>query len=239
MCGKGDGKGVSGTDDVSHEHGRIEILAKAPILFGYGNTEKPQLPRFVKQTLHQPLFLRIDAVQVRKDLCFQKVRTGLADHPLFLVKIFRDEYIIAIGLPDHKFPPFDRFFKLGFHILFFQLLRIYNNSKIPAAPCPVPTHMVTIPYFWFRRLSSWKSCTESFAPVHPSGWPKAMAPPFTLSTSGLMPSLRITTRDCEANASFNSISPMSSSFIPAIRKALGIASTGPMPMIRGGTPATP
>lgn len=45
----------------------------------------------------------------------------------------------------------------------------YKISNTPAAPCPVPTHMVTIPYLLPRRFASSNNCTDSLAPVQPSG----------------------------------------------------------------------
>ena len=57
------------------------------------------------------------------------------------------------------------------------------RSKIPAAPMPPPTHIVTNPYRAFRRFISYRSVVVSLAPVHPRGWPSAMAPPLTLSRS--------------------------------------------------------
>ena len=42
----------------------------------------------------------------------------------------------------------------------------------------------------------------------------------------------------QAKASFSSMRSMSASVRPACLSAFGIASTGPMPMISGGTPAT-
>src|SRR5690625_6299396 len=48
----------------------------------------------------------------------------------------------------------------------------------------------------------------------------------------------ITCNDCEANASFNSNKPISEISSPASLSALGTASTGPTPIISGGTPAT-
>ncbi len=74
--------------------------------------------------------------------------------------------------------------------------------------------------------------------MQPSGCPSAIAPPFTFSVSIFNPASRITASACTANASFNSITPMSSSFNPASFSAFGIATTGPMPMISGGTPPT-
>jgi len=99
-------------------------------------------------------------------------------------------------------------------------------------------HIVTMPNWTFRLLISWISVSVNFVPVHPRGWPKAMAPPFTLTISSSRPSSRITWMDWEAKASFSSISPMSSSSNPASFSAFGTASTGPMPMISGRTPAT-
>ena len=117
--------------------------------------------------------------------------------------------------------------------------QVYKSSKIPAAPCPVPTHMVTIPYFLFCLFSSFMICTVSFAPVQPSGCPNAIAPPFTLITSGFKSNVLITANYCEAKASFSSIKSISSFFKPACFNALGIASIGPIPIMRGGTPAIP
>ncbi|MNX81144.1 hypothetical protein D3C86_1128230 [compost metagenome] len=64
-----------------------------------------------------------------------------------------------------------------------------------------------------------------------------MAPPFTLMISGFMPSSRITARDCDAKASFSSTRLISFRLRPASFSALGMANTGPIPIIRGGTPA--
>src|SRR5580704_2222962 len=51
------------------------------------------------------------------------------------------------------------------------------RSNIPAAPMPPPMHMVTMPYRAFLRCKSRISVAVSFAPVQPSGWPSAIAPP--------------------------------------------------------------
>src|SRR5438445_439610 len=71
----------------------------------------------------------------------------------------------------------------------------------------------------------------------PIAVPIAPAPPFTFVISGGKPSSRITTRDWIANASFNSISPRSSTFNPARARALRVAGIGPRPIVRGSTPA--
>ncbi len=79
----------------------------------------------------------------------------------------------------------------------------------------------------------------SRAPVIPRGWPSAMAPPLALtcSASSGRPSSRRTASPCEANASFSSITSncLISSFANA--RAFRVAGTGPMPIIRGSTPA--
>ena len=78
----------------------------------------------------------------------------------------------------------------------------------------------------------------SFPPVQPSGCPSAIAPPFTFTISGFSPNSFITATACDANASFNSICSMSSNFNPTYFSAIGTASTGPIPICFGSTPAT-
>jgi len=38
-----------------------------------------------------------------------------------------------------------------------------TRSKIPAAPWPVPTHIVTMPYLRLRRRSAWTTVAERIA----------------------------------------------------------------------------
>ncbi len=58
-------------------------------------------------------------------------------------------------------------------------VRRYLLNSI-AAPCPKPTHSVAIPRSTSRFSISWRSVTGSRAPLAPSGWPMAIAPPLTL-----------------------------------------------------------
>ncbi len=53
-----------------------------------------------------------------------------------------------------------------------------------------------------------------------------------------MPSSRITANDCAANASFNSMRSISLNLSPVCFNTFGIASTGPIPINSGATPAT-
>ena len=55
------------------------------------------------------------------------------------------------------------------------------------------------------RSSSCSNEVMIRAPVHPIGWPSAIAPPFTLSRSGLNESSLLQAITCAANASFSSI----------------------------------
>ena len=80
--------------------------------------------------------------------------------------------------------------------------------------------------------------TTRRAPLIPSGWPMAIAPPFTFTFSGSSPSSRMTWRLCEAKASFSSTRSRSPASTPARASTLRTAGTGPMPMTRGSTPAT-
>ena len=57
----------------------------------------------------------------------------------------------------------------------------YSFSKIAAAPIPVPIHIEIQPNFLFVLISSCMRVATYLAPVHPSGCPKAIAPPFGLT----------------------------------------------------------
>mmetsp|Transcript_61304 Transcript_61304/g.144824 ORF Transcript_61304/g.144824 Transcript_61304/m.144824 type:complete len:241 (+) Transcript_61304:257-979(+) len=119
----------------------------------------------------------------------------------------------------------------------------YSLSKMPAAPWPAPTHIVTMPYLPPVRRRPWMTEAARMAPVAPSGWPSAMAPPLglTLARSSSMPLLSrsfSTARLWAAKASFSSTQSRSLALMPAAFSAAGMASIGPMPMISGGTPRT-
>src|SRR5690606_6143464 len=116
--------------------------------------------------------------------------------------------------------------------------RTQTTSNRPAAPMPVPTHMVTTTYLAPRRLPSIRAWPVSRAPVMPYGWPTAMAPPLTLRRSSGIPSLSRQYSTCTANASFSSHRSMSSTVRPWRLSSLGTANTGPMPISSGSQPAT-
>jgi len=46
---------------------------------------------------------------------------------------------------------------------------IHNSSNTPAAPIPVPIHMVTMPHFCLSRFMPWRRVAVNLAPVAPSG----------------------------------------------------------------------
>jgi len=56
-----------------------------------------------------------------------------------------------------------------------------------AAPCPTPTHIVARPYCTFALRISYNKVVEMRTPLHPNGWPKAIAPPLTLLSIHLIP----------------------------------------------------
>ena len=79
----------------------------------------------------------------------------------------------------------------------------------------------------------------SRAPLAPKGCPRAIAPPlgFTCVASSGIPNSRSTASACDANASFNSTTSNCPSDNPAFARTLRVAAVGPMPIIRGATPA--
>ena len=87
--------------------------------------------------------------------------------------------------------------------------------------------------------SSCSSETTSRAPLMPSGWPSAIAPPFTFTFSRSRPSSRI---DGEALRRERLVEldevELADTSTPVRSSSLRTAGIGPMPITRGSTPAT-
>src|SRR5215510_2992826 len=107
-----------------------------------------------------------------------------------------------------------------------------------AMPMPPPTQSVARPRRRSRRWSSSTRVPRIIAPVAPSGWPIAIAPPLTLVISWLMPRSRMNRIATAANASFISQRSMSPTSRPALASALRAAGAGPVSMIVGSDPET-
>src|SRR5262245_19273789 len=65
-----------------------------------------------------------------------------------------------------------------------DLGHIHTRSTIVAVPMPAPMQSVTSAVERSRRSSSSMTVPRIMAPVAPSGWPMAMAPPLTLTLAG-------------------------------------------------------
>jgi hypothetical protein len=89
-----------------------------------------------------------------------------------------------------------------------------TRSSASAIPCPPPMHMVTIARRAPARSISAMALTTRMAPVAPTGWPSAMAPPFGFTRAGSSPSTLLTASACAAKASFDSIRSKSASVSP-------------------------
>ena len=99
------------------------------------------------------------------------------------------------------------------------------QSVMSARRCPV-------------RSNSCSAVASSIAPVAPSGWPSAIAPPFTFTFSSGIPSSCATTSGTGANASLISKMSMSVILRSALASALRAAGMGPVSMSTGSEPAT-
>ena len=89
------------------------------------------------------------------------------------------------------------------------------------------------------RCSWFIAVVTSRAPLAPSGWPSAMAPPFglTRASSSARPRSRSTARPCAAKASLSSITSICARLSPVSASTLRTAGAGPKPMMRGASPA--
>src|SRR5436189_40339 len=91
---------------------------------------------------------------------------------------------------------------------------------------PPPSHMVTRPRRPPVRSNVWSSVVSRRAPVAPSGWPSAIAPPHAFTRARSAPVSRCQARTTEANASLISTRSMSSRVSPARALVRGYVAVG-------------
>ena len=119
-----------------------------------------------------------------------------------------------------------------------QVVGHQTRSMIVAVPMPPPVHIVISAVVRSRRSSSSRAVWISMPPVAPIGWPRAIAPPLTLTFSGSRSRSRIVFRGTAAKASLISHRSMSSTFMPARSRHFCDAGPGAVSMITGSAPAT-
>src|SRR3984957_20392803 len=128
----------------------------------------------------------------------------------------------------------------------------YTISISIAPPCPPPMHSVAMPRLVPNRFIALTRCSTMRLPLQPTGWPRLMAPPSTLSLARSMdpaaPSRpRISRQNlssfqaarhpstCVAKASFSSqVSTSPSDNLLRFRSSVA-DSTGPRPMMLGSS----
>src|SRR6185437_1006764 len=114
--------------------------------------------------------------------------------------------------------------------------RSQTRSMILTFAWPPPSHIVTIPYRPPVRASEWASVVSSRAPVAPSGWPSAIAPPQTLTRVRSAPVSRCQASTTGANASLISMRSSWPRVIPARRSAWAVAAIGAVSIMTGSSP---
>src|SRR5712671_2359807 len=112
----------------------------------------------------------------------------------------------------------------------------YTRSTMVAVPMPIPMHRVTSAVAALRRSISSIAVPRIMAPVAPSGWPSAMAPPLTLIFVLSRSKACMNRSTTEANASLTSNKSMSPSDMPALRSTFLVTSSGPVSMMAGSEP---
>ena len=123
----------------------------------------------------------------------------------------------------------------------------------PAPPGPSPPRAPRPPSRWPGRRprtssagpSAGRGCCRAFtsvvvsrAPLAPSGWPRAIAPPFTFTLSSDAPVSACQASTTGANASLTSNRSMSAIDMPAFSSTLAVAGITPVSIITGSSPAT-
>mmetsp|Transcript_37237 Transcript_37237/g.105112 ORF Transcript_37237/g.105112 Transcript_37237/m.105112 type:complete len:241 (+) Transcript_37237:128-850(+) len=111
------------------------------------------------------------------------------------------------------------------------------SSTMALAP-PPPLQMEAVPYLAPLARSRLQSCPTTRAPDMPMGCPRATAPPWTFTVSGLRPRSFMLARATTANASFTSCSSMSEATRPARATAIGTALAGAVVNLTGACAAS-
>src|SRR5687767_1531274 len=198
-------------DALGHNQRGDLVEIDAAVLLRNVGAQQAEAAAFLHQlSLQGPVFL-LQAIVDRYHLAVDELRRRLPDQFVFLGQLFGSHHRGRIGLPNQPCAAFYcRFARYARHTLLVSVISNqqsvrYRRSKMPAAPMPPPTHIVTMPYLALRRCISLIKVAVSFAPVQPSGWPSAMAPPLTLTFSGSRLSSFMHARACAAKASLSSI----------------------------------
>src|SRR5260370_510123 len=110
----------------------------------------------------------LDGVNVRHHFLVPELVGGAGDGAVLVGEILGSEDLIGCRAFEQKGPA--QVFRRGNGGSCHDYpLQLFKFSKIPAAPWPPPTHIVTIPYLWLRRAISRRMVAVSFDPVQPSG----------------------------------------------------------------------
>ena len=119
-----------------------------------------------------------------------------------------------------------------------KVLHGRTASKIPAAPMPPPTHIVTIPYWTFLRGISWSREAVNFAPVHPIGCPQRNRATVHIHLCGVdLQKFDHRQRLCRERLASTRSAQSDPASSPANFNAFGTANTGPIPISSGSQPA--
>src|SRR4029077_10538047 len=105
----------------------------------------------------------------------------------------------------------------------------HTASRIVVIPWPPPMHWLERANFLPSRFRIWAALPVMRAPVAPSGWPMAVAPPSRLVLAQSIFRSSIQASACTAKASFSSMTSISPIVRPARFRAFCVAATGPIP----------
>src|SRR5262249_5083279 len=112
----------------------------------------------------------------------------------------------------------------------------HTRSMMVAVPMPAPMHSVTSAVSRLLRSSSSIAVPRIMAPVAPSGWPIAIAPPLTLTFLGSSLNACRKRSTSAAKASLTSIRSMFLSVILARLSTFSVTSIGPVSISAGSEP---
>ena len=98
---------MGASDGLRDEHGGFEVQTQPTQLLRHGTAEQSQGPGLLHELGHEPLLLRVDAVEHGHDPFLHEFEGHLLHHQLFLGPFFGDEDVLEGDVADQKFSAAD------------------------------------------------------------------------------------------------------------------------------------
>ena len=203
-------------DAFDDDERRRLVEVQAAVLLGHAMPSRPRSAHRCQQVARERPVLVLETIEVRQHLVADELFGRLRDQPMLVGQFLRREDVCCRWLLEQPAAPLrvsvdgvvmDLEKTPGVIFSVWQITPVLLTvvRKCRRRPCRRRRTWSPDRSFDFRRFISYSSDVVSLAPVQPSGWPSAIAPPLTFTFSGSIGSSRSTASAWAAKASFSSI----------------------------------